>query len=248
MTGAQLTAEIRRRTGTSSATLSDATLLPIVNFTKDAICSRITEKDENYFVIPATQNLVASDIDAREYALPDDVLNNLVSVECAFSTTTPLAYVLARQTTYTAALKVTGGLTENNITNSYDNTTPYFFIQRRSLYMLSGTISAVTAGLKIRYRAYPPDLTVLTGTTALELDPTTTSFGVPRQFHLLWAMKCAIEWKNNRPKPIPLSEDEKKWEDEMQNRLAEMKKVSLSEEILGLLPQTSREGSFGYDL
>lgn len=209
----------------------------------------MTEKDENLFILPAYKNLVASTIDAREYSLPDDQLNNLVSVELAFDgTQNPLNYVYARQIPYTTVLKQTGGITETNITNIYNSTVPYYFLSRRGIYILSGTISAVTNGIKIRYRAYPTDLAVLTGTAALEIDPTTTTFGIPRQFHMLWAMKCAIEWKSNRPKPIPLSEDEKGWEHEMQDRLAEMKKSNLSEEVLGQPPNSVREGNYGYDL
>lgn len=216
---------------------------------KDLICSRLTEKDENLFIVPAYKNLVASDVDAREYSLPDDQLNNLVSLECAFDATqSPLVYVYCRQIPYTTALKQTGGLTETKITNVYNSTVPYYFTLRRAIYILSGTISAVTNGIKIRYRAYPTDLANLTGTTSLEIDPTTTTFGVPRQFHLLWAMKVAIEWKNSRPKPIPLSEEEKLWDHEMVDRLAEMKKANLSEEILGTPPNSTREGNYGYDL
>lgn len=171
MTGTSLTVDIRRRTGTSSATLPDATLIPIVNFCKDEIVSRITEKDENYFIIPAFNNLVASDINAREYALPTDILNNLVSLECSFGTTTPLAYVQARRIAYSQALKISGGLTETNITANWDNSAPFYYIQRQSIWILSGTIVAVTNGFKIKYRAYPTDLANLTGVTALELDP-----------------------------------------------------------------------------
>ncbi len=251
MTGSQLATDIRRRTGTSSATLPDATLLPIVNFVKDEICSRITEKDENYFVIPALNNLVvSSDTNwTREYALPDDMLNNLVSVEIdPLGTSTPLNYVQCRRIAFAQALKISQGLTEHNITNIWDNNQPYYFIQRRSIYILSASIAAVTNGLKIRYRAYPTDLANLTGITGLEVDPTTTSFGVPRQFHRLWAMKISIEWKQGRPKPIPLSEDEKDWEKEMELRLGEIKKNDLKEELISLFPQGSREGEWGYDL
>lgn len=249
MNGQTFAIDTRRRTGTSTATLPDAALLPIANNVKDEICSRITEKDENYFIIPALQNLVVSDIDAREYALPDDVLNNLVSVELAFDgTKSPLVYVHARRIAFSQAMKISGGLTEANIIATWDNSQPYYYIQRRSLWILSGSISAVTNGLKIRYRAYPTDLANFNGTTGLEIDPTTTSFGIPRQFHKLWAMKTSIDWKQGRPKPIPLSEDEKGWEKEMEMRLTEIKKNDLKEELTSLFPNTTREGNNGSEL
>jgi hypothetical protein len=249
MTGTQLATDIRRRTNTSSTTLPDATLLPIVNFVKDEICTRITQKEETLFVIPSLQNLVASDINAREYALPDDVLNNLVTVEIdPVGTASPLAYKICQEIPLGQAIKITGGLTEGNITNSFNNTTPYFFRTRRSIFILSAAIAAVTNGLKIRYRSYPTDLANVTGVTGLEVDPSTTTFGVPRQFHYLWAMKVAIEWKQNRAKPIPLSQDEQTWNDDMTFRLDEIKKGNLTSEETGQFPSTSREGNYGYNI
>ncbi len=249
MNGVQLAADIRRRTGTSSATLPDATLLPIVNFIKDELSSRVTEKDENFFVIPALNNLVASSQTAREYALPDDMLNNLVSLELGFDPTqNPLTYVRTKRIAFSQALKISGGLTEANITKVWNNQNPEYYIQRRSVYILSGTIVAVTNGFQLRYRAYPTDLANLSGTQNLEIDPTTTSFGIPRQLHRLWAMKVSIEWKQNRPKPIALSDDEKDFEKELEMRLTEIKKNDLGEELVALPSDDNRVGHNGYNL
>lgn len=249
LTGTTLNSLINYYCKTVDGTFTQANKLVLVNLVKDEIAGRITDKDESYFILPYTFNLVASTIDAREYSLQDDMMSNLVSVELAFDgTQSPLQYVRAIKTTLQTAIDVTGGLTEGNITNNYNNTIPYYFVYRRSIYILSATISAVTNGGRIRYRVFPADLANLTGTVNLNVDPTTTSFGMPQQFHELWARRVAILWKSQRPNPIKLSPFELDYENDLKFKLDELKRDDLSEEILGLLPNTSREGNFGRNL
>lgn len=249
MTGTQLAARIRFDTKTTSATLADSDLLPIVNFSKDEIATMITEKDENYFIVPGNFDLIASSATAREYSLSDSQLNNLVSVQLAFdSTQSPLAYVIAEAISMHQAMKETGGLTEANITNTYDNLHPKYFVFRRSIFILSAAITPVTNGGLIHFRAFPADLANLTGISDLSTDPTTTTFGMPKVFHELWARRCVIHVKQSRPKPIQLNELDKKWDDDMTMRLSEIRRKNLSEEEFGALPTTSREGVNGFNL
>lgn len=249
MTGTQLAAEVRRQTSTSSTTLPDATLLPIVNFVKDSLASLLTKNNENYFILPATFDLVASTIDAREYSLPTDILNNLDSLELAFDgTLSPLQYVPAKKITRKQALNKSGGLTEANIINNWTNTQPEYIQYRNSIYILSGTITAVTKGAKIKYRSFAADLANLTGVVGLEIDPSTTTFGIPRVIHQAWARGVAIEVKQGKLKPVPLNELDKNWENEVKARLSELYDEDLSEEMTGDLPRTSREGNQGSNL
>ena len=222
MTGLALAADIRYGTKTTSVTLTDVNLLPLVNNAKDEIATLITEKIDNYFIIPGTFNLVASQ---REYALPEDLLNNIVSVELAFAVASPLAYIPAFSTSYQQFLREFGALTEANIIVGYDNSHPAYFLQRRSIWVLSGTIIAVTNGGRLRYRAFPADLANLTGASDLSVDPTTTSFGIPKIFHQLWSERVQIYWKVRRPKPMPLTQYELGWEQRMRLRLSELTKT-----------------------
>ncbi len=240
MTKTQFTTEIRRKTGTTSTTLTDAVLLPIVNFSKDEIASRIVERDAkaNYFVVPATQDLVASSITAREYAWPEDVLNHIVTVECAFDSASPTVYVEARPYPggITELAKNINGITEAKITANFTNEEPFYFIYRRSIFILSGTISAVTNGLKVRYRTFPADLADLSGSVDLGIDPSTTTFGIPKQFHELWARLVSIYWKTDRPNPLPLSPKEQAYESDLEKLLSGIFDNDLSDELLGSIP------------
>src|SRR4051794_5420838 len=93
MTGTQLATLIRYYTKTDSTVFTDANMLILVNSIKDDFASQITERNENFFIIPQTQNLVASSVTAREYALPDDLLNDIQTVEAALDSTQSTAFI-----------------------------------------------------------------------------------------------------------------------------------------------------------
>lgn len=249
MNGQTFAKLVRKRTGTSSVTLPDSELLLHANTAKDDIASLITEKNENYFIIPFLFDLVASDINAREYSLPDEILNNLVSVQLAFDPTkSPLQFVLARSMSLQNAQKITNGLTEANIVNQFVNIEPYYYLARRSLYILSGSIPAVSGGGKAWARIFPADLANFNGASDLSMDPTTTTFGMPRTLHPNWVKLTSIYVKQSRPRPIPLAEDEEGNAADMAAKLDALKQQDLSEEIQGMIPRTTMEGNFGADL
>ena len=58
MTGTQLAALIRWKTGTNSTTFTDANMLPLVNVFIKEISSMIVERNNGMFLVPATFNLV----------------------------------------------------------------------------------------------------------------------------------------------------------------------------------------------
>ena len=251
MTGTELGAAVRRRLGSvSTNVLSAADLLVIANEAKNDLALQIAERNSQYFTVPVLFNLVASSVSAREYPWPDDILSRLVTVECDFETgNSPLKYLPLKP--YPGGMeRLTddiGGITEANIIANFSNDDSNecgsvlgcgaFYVQtRRGIYILSGSIVAVTNGGKIRYRAYPADLENLSGSTGLHLDPTTTTFGMPLQFHNLWADLCAIKYKTERPNPIPLSEREKEYPIRLEEALRSIGKDDQREEVFGSLP------------
>src|SRR3990167_3753626 len=93
MTGTQLAALVGKYTGTTSVTYTDATLLVDANNTKDELSNHIIKRNEQLFIIPATFDLVASSVTAREYSFPNDILNQLVTVELALDTSQSTVFI-----------------------------------------------------------------------------------------------------------------------------------------------------------
>ena len=239
MTGTQLAALIRVKSSTNSTTFTDAQMLVYVNIFKDEIASRIVERNNGMFLVPSTFNLIA---DQREYAWPDDVLNRMHKLELKFSSTTsrfPSTYLKDYQ----------GSETESEIVKGFSNSQGGFAhtIRRRAVFILSGTIIAVTGGGRIWYHAFPADLANMTGSTDLGTDPSTTTFGMPRQFHELWARRVSIEYKQNKPKPLPLNALEKNYEIDLGIALDAISRPDNSGEIIGELPSSADMGNDGFD-
>lgn len=239
MTGTTLAALIRYKTRTNSTTFTDTDMLPLVNIFKDEIASKIVEKNNGMFLIPQTFDLVA---DRREYAVGDDLLNRIHKVEIKFAAADsrfPSTFIKDYQ----------GSETESEIVKNFSNAQGGFAhtIRRRALFILSGTIISVTAGGRFWAHIFPADLANLTGTTGLEVDPTTTSFGFPRQFHELLARRVSIEYKGRQPKPIPLNRHELNYEQDLELQLAVIARLDNSGELIGLLPPESDFGNSGWN-
>lgn len=240
MTGTQLAALVRYKTRTNSTTFTDADMLVLVNLFKDEISSMIVERNNGMFLIPATFDLVA---DQREYALGDDVLNRIHKLELKFTSTTsrfPSEYIKDYR----------GSETESEIIKHFSNVEGEFAhtIRRRALLILSGTISAVTNGGRLWYHAYPADLANLTGSAGLEVDPSTTTFGFPRQFHELLARRVAIEYKGRQPKPIPLNKSEAQYDRDLEIQLQAVSHIDNSGELVAEFSNAEVDfGNQGWD-
>lgn len=241
MTGAKLAALIRYKTKTNSTTFTDADMLPLVNTFKDEIASQIVERNAGYFQVPIVFDLVAN---VREYGWPDDLLNRMAKLELKFNTADTVRY----PATYVKDYR--GSEAESDITGRYYNSQGGFAytIRRRAVFILSGTIPAVTGGGRLLYYAFPVDLTVLNGTTDLSVDPSTTTFGFPRQFHELLARRVSIEFKSAQPKPLPLSRHELNYENDLKLALDAIAHVDESAEIIGdsLSAQDTGDNGFNY--
>jgi hypothetical protein len=240
LTGTELATRIRFLTKTNSTTFTDAEMLPLVNnFMTDEIASRIVETDSQHFAVPYTFNLVANQ---REYAIGDDVLNRAHKLEVKFVSTDdrmPAEYIKDYR----------GSEEEDQITANFNNSEGGFAytIRRRAILILSGTIIAVTNGARMVSIVYPEKLANLTGTTGLEVDPSTTTFGFPRQFHELLARRVSIAWKGSQPKPIPLSPDERKYEADLAKALAAIAMVTDEGSVRSEDPGVLDTGDDGFD-
>lgn len=242
MTGTQLATLIRLKTTTNSTTFSNADMLVYVNIFKDEIASKIVERNNGMFLVPSTFSLVASST-SREYAFPDDMLNRLHKFEVKFVSTDsrfPSTYIK----------DYSGSETESEIVKNYGNSIGEFAhtIRRRALFILSGTIIAVTNGGRIWYHAFPADLANMTGSTDLGVDPSTTTFGIPRQFHELLARRVSIEYKSNKPKPLPLNALERNYDIDLQLALDAVSHIDNSAEYIGLLPSGQDLWNDGWDV
>jgi len=94
---------------------------------------------------------------------------------------------------------------------------------------------------------FPADLSNLTGTADLEIDPSTTTFGFPRQFQELLARRVVMEYKGRQPKPISLNKQENNYERDLKIQLDAIAHVDNSGEILAVQPPASDFGDNGWN-
>lgn len=255
MTKLGLATKVRAATKQSSTSLTDADLLLLANDAKNELAVRIAERDikGNYFIVPSLLTLTANQ---REYPWDAGVLSHIYSLEIAFSSTAPLAYVLATPDDFR---RHGIGRTEANIQAKYNNVLPRYEIQRRAFYLLSGAIDATTlgastiaSGIRIRERIFPADLAtnMTENTIDLAVDPTLdsnsvgTTFGMPKQFHELWARRMSMDWKSQHPGAVPLSLLEQKYEQDLEKALSAIEQNDLSGEIIATI---YNPGNNGYD-
>lgn len=212
MTAATYTTALRKRTGTNSTTLVNADVLVIANEAKNELARALVKLDSSYFVVPAFVNISASDeddLESREYPWNDDFMRQISLQIATVSTNDPLKYYPVRP--YPGGLEKLiddiGGFTEANIIGNFSNEDggAYYVPTRRGNLLLTGTLTAVTNGYRQYYNAYPADLTDATATVDLDVDPTSTTFGVPRFLHELWADLSSVKYKLERVNPLPLS-------------------------------------------
>jgi len=239
MTGTQLAALIRYKTRTNSTSFLDSDMLPLVNTFKDEIASMIVERNAKYFLIPTTFDLVA---DQREYSFDDTILNRIHKLEIKFSSSD------SRFPAH-AIKNYDGSETESEIVKNFSNSPKCFAytVRRKGIFILSGTITSVTAGGRLLWYKYPADLANLNGVTDLAIDPSTTTFGFPKQFHELLARRVVMEYKARQPKPIPFSPLDARYDKDLEAQLAAISNYDESEETVGNLPASSDMGNDGFD-
>lgn len=215
MTPATFASLARKMTRTNSTTFPDADILLFANAFKDEMAAEIVELDEDYFVMEFTRDLVA---DQRAYAFPAEVLTQIKYVEAKLDDS---KWSVLDEFDLNGLKKPTN---EANIILHFSSRLPQFDLNARALKIFSGdAIIAVTDGLKLNATMYPKDLSDLTLTTDMSLDPSSTEFGIPRPMHELLCRRVIIAFKSSKDKPIPLSEKELSFENDWERVRKQMK-------------------------
>lgn len=228
MTGTSFAQLVREYTHTSASELSDAKLLMLANIYKDEIASAITAVNEDYFGMIFTRNL---EDDRREYALPDEILNNIKYVEAMLDGENWLRLEEFDINSYRRPTD------EETTVGRFSGLAPMFDIFRRSLWIYSGeAIEEVIGGLKLWAIIFPADFTDLSGSIDLSVDPSETTFGFPRQFHELLARRVSIGWKSGQQRPRPLSAHEKNYGADLDKAIALLTKGNLDRSVVAKAP------------
>ena len=230
MTPVQFAEYVRLKTRTNSTTFTDVSIISFMRQRQDEIAQAILKADEDILLIPETLNLV---LNQCEYPLDNDLVSRIKRVEAKFDGTN---WVKLTEIDITS-IKVPIA-SETDITNAYSSVAGdcFFDISRKAIYILSGTISAVTDGLKFWVDTYPTAITDLAGTSEMNVDPTTTTHGIPRPLHKLWATGVIIDYKESREKPIPLSEQELNFERYLLRAIETLKHGNMDREVTGAIP------------
>lgn len=232
MTPADFAAYVRFKTRTNSSTFTDADILVLMKERQDEIAAAILEADEDILLIPQTVDLVAS-ATTREYPLPTDIISRIKRVEAKLDGTNwvKLTEIDITKIDYPIA-------SETDITNVFANGegSARFDILRKALVIYSGTITAGDEALKVYVDTYPAAITDLTSTTEMNIDPSTTTHGIPRPMHKIWATGVIIDYKTSREKPIPLTEREVNYEIDLQKAIKTLKHGNMDREVIASVP------------
>jgi len=230
MSPLELSTYVRLKTRTNSTTLTNADLLTLTNFVKNELALEVLEIDEDIFLMPTYESLVAGQ---REYPFPTNMLSRLKRVEAKLDGTNWLKLIGFDLTEEDNPMT-----TEANITTHYDNSegNAKFDIIRKSVYLYSGTITSVTDGLRLWLNTYPADITSMASTTDMSVDPSTTTHGFPEELHGVLSKGVIVEWKEGKEKPIPLTEREVNYNDDVKKAVQSLKRTDYDREILGSVP------------
>jgi len=231
MTPTALASYVRLKTRTNSTTLTNADLIILANVVKDKLVARALEADEDLFLVPTYLNLV---LNQREYPLHSDLLSRIKRVEAKLDGTNFIKLYEFDLPQYKGVIS-----TEADIVAHFGNLEKmaFFDIMRNSIWIYSGTITAVTAGLKIWLNTQVADITSMVATTDMSVDPSTTTHGVPRALHKVLGDGMVIEWKGSREKPIALNQMEQKHDLEIDRAVACLKRANYDRDTIGLVPE-----------
>lgn len=236
MTGEQLLTYIRRKTHATSVMYTDANILIDVNQMIEEFAVEIKKVREHIWEITFLDDLL---LNTREYAFQADTLNGMTTLELMFATGND--YVQARPS---ARRHYNDVLQESVIVNNFNNEDPEYFIREKKIYILSGTIIAVTNGIKLVYNSFPATLANLTGTTCLSIDPTATTHGFPREFHKLLARKIVREYKDLHD--MKLNRLDIDFDTDMEKKLDAFSVVNTSKVVRAGLPITNSDDGYNF--
>src|SRR3989304_6854310 len=192
MTPAEFATIVRFKTRTNSTTFTDAQILALQKERQREIAQEIVKADEDILLVPQYTSLVA---DQREYPYPTDMLSRIKRLEGKLNGTD---WVKLNEMDLPDDQKPVA--TEANITSRYSNLEgeAFFDIKRRSVFLYTGTIIAVTSGLRLWVNTWPTAITGLTEAVQdMSTDPSVTTHGIPTELHKVWATGVVIDWKSS---------------------------------------------------
>ena len=247
MTPEELAFHVRDQTRTNSTTLTDTLILRYMKIRQDEIAQDILKADEDILLIPQYTSLV---LDQRSYPLPADILSRIKRVEAQFNGEDWIPLTEIDITEMNIPIS-----SETDITNAFNNyqlskNNPggaRFDMLRRSVYIYSGSITEVANGLRVWCNTWPAAIGDLSSTADMSQDPSTTTHGIPREMHEIWARGVIIFYKESRERPIPLTERELKYEFDKQRVIETLKHGNLDRDVIGQLPPASDRGNEGAD-
>lgn len=230
MTFTQFATLVRFYTKTNSTTFTDADILALANIYKGDMASLISSAvGEDYFGLTFERDLAAG---TRQYDLPTEMMSKIKYVEADLD-----GDGVYTRLNETDIIDYHEGMDEATILNTYADRDPEYDLWGSNLYIFSGeAIIAVTNGLRVRCIIYPADFTSLSSTEDMSNNPTTTSFGFPKQFHELLARRVSIAWKSSKDRPVPLSEKEQMFEVDLARQVSAMKDHNLDRTTIPTAP------------
>lgn len=230
MTPEELATYVRFKTRTNSTTLTDAELLVLANVVKNRICDRALETDEDIFEVPTYMNLVENQ---REYPLISTLLSRINRVEAKLDGTNWLKLTEFNLTDHEEPIS-----SETLIQEQFGNEQgrAKYDIMRKAIWIYSGPVTNVTDGLRVWLNTRPSNLTTMTGSTDMSVDPSSTTHGIPMELHNVLATGICIEYKESREKPIPLSQTELSFEYSLTKAIETLKKGNYDREIIAEVP------------
>lgn len=223
-------------------------MLLVTNAEKDDLCARINKVNPNFYATYGHDDLVANQ---REYDQPSDVLATLKAVFLKLNGTDFIraTWIDLNDRNFVASAGadplnmvslVQQGLVfqEDWITARFTNDNPYVFTYRQSIFVLSGTITAVTDGVQLWYGTTAADLPNLTESsvdlsTATD-NSATVPMGIPTQFHRLLGDKIVINYKE--AKELPLTIGEQRIDAKIDDLIEQMANPNQDQTIRGSIP------------
>lgn len=240
MSPLELATNVRFKTRTNATTFTDAQILSLLKLRRDEIARRLLDVDEDIFCEPDYATLA---LGQREYPEPLDLLSRIKRVEAKLDgiNWVKLSEIDINDQDFTT--------NEDSILAHFSNEQgkAKFDISRKSLWLYCGTVIAVTKGLKLWLNTYPAEITDLSSTEDMAIDPSSTTHGIPREVHEILARGIVIDYKESREKPIPLTQTELSYESDLERAILSLKHGDLDREILATIPPASERGNNGYD-
>jgi hypothetical protein len=206
---------VRDKTGTDSVTFPLTTMAIYYNIAKDEVARAISRADESYFGISMLHNLVAGQ---RNYSFEDSMLTNMYRLEGNIAPTDDEDdWKVLKEYNLNQFASTTD---EDSLVAYMANYPNGYIIFGGELKIVSADpIIDVTDGLKLWCNVFPSDIesTDLESSNDISEPPSTVEFGMPKQFHELIARRMVIEYKEAQDKPIPLTQKEELYYNDLKN-------------------------------